>query len=142
MKSYFDPVESVFDRLGKFRAISTAFLSFSVLLGPSWESFETSYVPAPFYGRRLVVLRLADDDSDTPGAKNPYSLFFVKKSGKIRKIVFLDSWDLNKNFKLLDFFNFFIIASISYINDHFRAPSPSKTLKITTARSKSAGVLT
>ena len=32
------------------------------------------------YGRRPVVLRLTDDDSDTPGAKNPYSLLVVKKS--------------------------------------------------------------
>ena len=31
-------------------------------------------IPGVLYGRRPVVLRLTDDDSDTPGAQNPHSL--------------------------------------------------------------------
>ena len=102
--------------------------------------WENIYVHT--YGRQPVVLRLTDDDSDTPGAKNPNSLFFVKKSGKIRKIGFLDSWDQNKILNFLDFFNFFIYGQYFLYKPLFPSSQPSKTLKIKTARSKSTGVPT
>ena len=62
--------------------------------------------------------------------KIDFPYFFVKKSGKIRKIVFLDSWDQNKILKFLIFFSKLLyMASISYINPYLRAPRPLKPLK-------------
>ena len=48
---------------------------------------------------------------------------------KIVKIIFLDTWDQNKILKVLIFSKFVYMASISYINRYFRAPSPLKPLK-------------
>ena len=57
------------------------------------------------------------------------SPFFRKKFRKIRKINFSDSQDQNKILNFLICVNFLYMASISYINPYFRAPSPLKPLK-------------
>ena len=63
--------------------------------------------------------------------------FFVKKSGKIRKICFLDSWDQNKILNFLDFFKIFIYDRYFLYKPLFPSSQPSKTLKIESAISKS-----
>ena len=68
--------------------------------------------------------------------------FFVNKSGKIRKIGFLNSWDQDKILIFLDFSIFLKYARYFRYKPSFPSSQPSKTLKIRTARSKSAGVLT
>ena len=68
--------------------------------------------------------------------------FFRKKIGKIRKIIFLGSWDQNKILKFLDFCKNFIYDPYFLYKPSFPSSQASKTLKIKTARSKSTGVLT
>ena len=58
-----------------------------------------------------------------------FRMFFHKHFQKIRKSDFLDSRDQNQILKILKYFHFLYMTSISYINHHFRAPSPPKPLK-------------
>ena len=81
----------------------------------------------------LVVLRrevAGSSHSRFQGFRPQFLDFRNFCSSKIEKIYFLDSRHQNKILKFLSFFSIFLyIASISYINHYFRAPSPTKPIK-------------